>query len=55
MARLKARLIGVGNMGHPMALRMLEQGLDLVVCDRNPGAETALRDLGATVALEWCE
>lgn len=50
MARLKAGLIGVGNMGHPMALRMLEQGVELVVCDCNPDAITALRDIGATVA-----
>ena len=50
MAQLKVGLIGAGNMGQGMALRMLDEGVDLTVCDRNPGALAPLRERGAKVA-----
>ena len=50
MVQPKVGLIGIGNMGHPMALRMLDQGVNLTVCDRNPEAVKPLRDLGASSA-----
>ncbi|SAK85210.1 3-hydroxyisobutyrate dehydrogenase [Caballeronia catudaia] len=50
MNPLRVGLIGVGNMGKPMALRLLEQGVDLTVCDRNPEALQELQRLGAKVA-----
>lgn len=50
MALLKVGLIGVGNMGQPMALRLLEQGADLTVCDRNPAAVAPLKEKGARIA-----
>jgi 3-hydroxyisobutyrate dehydrogenase-like beta-hydroxyacid dehydrogenase len=50
MAGLKVGLIGAGNMGQPMALRLLEQGVELTVCDRNPAAIAPLRERGASVA-----
>ena len=55
MAELKVGLIGVGNMGQPMALRLLEQGVDLTVCDRNPEAVATLREKGAKVAASALE
>ncbi|ARP92979.1 NAD(P)-dependent oxidoreductase [Bordetella genomosp. 13] len=30
--------VGLGDMGRPMALRLLRAGLPMVVCDRNPAA-----------------
>lgn len=50
MAELTVGLIGVGHMGNPMAMRLLDQGVKLMVCDRNLDAVTPLRDRGATVA-----
>jgi 3-hydroxyisobutyrate dehydrogenase-like beta-hydroxyacid dehydrogenase len=50
MDPLKVGLIGAGNMGQPMAHRMLDQGIDLAVCDRNPAALAPLRERGATIA-----
>lgn len=50
MSKIKVGLIGVGNMGQPMALRLLEQGVDLTVCDRNPEALQPLVAQGAQVA-----
>jgi 3-hydroxyisobutyrate dehydrogenase-like beta-hydroxyacid dehydrogenase len=50
MSQLKVGLIGAGNMGQPMALRMLEKGIDLLVCDRNPEAIAPLREQGAGTA-----
>lgn len=50
MAEMKVGLIGVGNMGQPMALRLLELGVDLTVCDRNPAALAPLHAAGAKVA-----
>ena len=55
MTGLKVGLIGVGNMGQPMALRLIEQGVDLTVCDRNPAALAPLREVGATVAANALE
>lgn len=55
MTGLKVGLIGVGNMGQPMALRLIEQGVDLTVCDRNPAALAPLRELGAKVAANALE
>jgi 3-hydroxyisobutyrate dehydrogenase-like beta-hydroxyacid dehydrogenase len=55
MADLKVGLIGVGNMGQPMALRLLEQGVDLTVCDRNPEAVAPLHEKGAAVAASALE
>ncbi|RZL90711.1 MAG: NAD(P)-dependent oxidoreductase [Variovorax sp.] len=55
MTGLKVGLIGVGNMGQPMALRLIEQGVDLTVCDRNPAALAPLHELGAKVAANALE
>lgn len=43
-------IIGTGNMGGPMAMRLLDLGAQLTVCDRNPQATAALAARGATVA-----
>jgi 3-hydroxyisobutyrate dehydrogenase-like beta-hydroxyacid dehydrogenase len=43
-------LIGIGNMGHAMALRLLEQGVALMVCDRNPAVLESLQSQGVRVA-----
>jgi 3-hydroxyisobutyrate dehydrogenase-like beta-hydroxyacid dehydrogenase len=50
MTKLKIGLIGAGNMGQPMALRMLEQGANITVCDKNANAVAPLREKGASVA-----
>jgi len=50
MSGLKVGMIGIGNIGRPMALRMLEKGLDLTVYDRNPPKMEMLRAEGAGVA-----
>jgi len=50
MAGMKVGLIGAGNMGQPMAMRMLDEGVDLAVCDRNPAALSPLRERGAQIA-----
>jgi 3-hydroxyisobutyrate dehydrogenase-like beta-hydroxyacid dehydrogenase len=50
MAGPKVGMIGVGNIGLPMALRLLDQGIELTVCDRNPEALKTLQELGAAVA-----
>ena len=42
-------IIGVGNIGAPMAMRMLERGARITVYDRNPEATNPLRALGASV------
>jgi 3-hydroxyisobutyrate dehydrogenase-like beta-hydroxyacid dehydrogenase len=52
MNALIVGLIGVGNMGQPMALRLLEQGIELAVCDRNPQALEPLVALGAQVCAD---
>jgi len=55
MTRLKVGIIGLGHIGRPMALRMLEKGLDLTVYDRNPPKMEMLRAEGAGVANTPCE
>jgi 3-hydroxyisobutyrate dehydrogenase-like beta-hydroxyacid dehydrogenase len=50
MGKLKVGLIGAGNMGQGMGQRMLDEGVDLTVCDRNPDAVAPLRERGAGVA-----
>ena len=43
-------LLGVGNMGYPMALRLMEIGLRVTVCDRNVEAVEKLAVKGALSA-----
>lgn len=50
MDSVNVGLIGVGSMGASMAMRFLERGVKLMVCDRNPAAVAPLRELGASVA-----
>jgi 3-hydroxyisobutyrate dehydrogenase-like beta-hydroxyacid dehydrogenase len=50
MSGLKVGMVGIGNIGLPMALRMLERGLELTVCDRNPEVLAKARAAGADVA-----
>ena len=50
MTRVKVGIIGLGHMGRPLALRMLEKGVDLTVYDRNPPKMEMLRAEGAGVA-----
>nr|WP_305037042.1 NAD(P)-dependent oxidoreductase [Pigmentiphaga sp. H8] len=47
MTPMKVGLIGVGNMGQQMALRLLELGAPVAVCDRNPAAVAPLVEQGA--------
>ena len=42
--------IGVGNMGGAMALRLLDAGFPLTVCDPSPAAVAAMVQRGAQVA-----
>ena len=46
----KIAFLGLGQMGTPMATRLLEAGHDLTVWNRPPGRAPALRDAGASVA-----
>ena len=50
MNRARLGIIGVGNMGGAMAMRLLDQGWEVVIRDIRPGAEAPLRAAGATVA-----
>ena len=50
MALDQIGIIGAGNMGGPMALRLLDLGAKLTVCDTNPQALTPLVARGAAVA-----
>ena len=43
-------IIGTGNMRGAMAVRLLESGVSLIVCDRNPEVVAPLRERGALVA-----
>lgn len=43
-------VIGVGNMGSPMALRLLERGWRVGVRDLRPAAEAPLAEAGAAIA-----
>jgi 3-hydroxyisobutyrate dehydrogenase-like beta-hydroxyacid dehydrogenase len=45
----KIGIIGTGNMGGPMAMRLLDLGAQLTVCDRNPQATAPLAARGAAV------
>jgi 3-hydroxyisobutyrate dehydrogenase len=43
--------VGIGNMGWPMATRLVQAGLDVVVCDARPGrAEAFVAEVGGRVA-----
>lgn len=42
--------IGLGDMGRPIARRLLRAGIPLVVCDKNPEAVELFRKEGAIVA-----
>lgn len=48
--RSKLGFIGIGNMGGPMALRLLSADHELVVCDMNSAAAASLAVSGAEVA-----
>ena len=50
MALDQIGIIGTGNMGGPMALRLLDLGAKLTVCDTNPQALAPLVARGAAVA-----
>ncbi|MBL8341191.1 MAG: NAD(P)-binding domain-containing protein [Rubrivivax sp.] len=52
---LEAGMIGVGNIGLQMALRLMERGLKLKVCDRNPAAVAAAVEAGAGQAASPAE
>jgi 3-hydroxyisobutyrate dehydrogenase len=43
-------VLGIGTMGHPIAVNTLRAGLPTVVWNRTPGATGGLADLGAHVA-----
>ena len=46
----KVAFIGVGSMGAPMAMRVMDAGYELVVHDRNPAAVERFRNAGASIA-----
>jgi 3-hydroxyisobutyrate dehydrogenase len=50
MNRTRIGIVGVGNMGGAMAMRLLDQGWDVVIRDIRPEVEAPLRVAGATVA-----
>jgi 3-hydroxyisobutyrate dehydrogenase-like beta-hydroxyacid dehydrogenase len=50
MATPKIGFIGLGRMGGPMSLRLINAGFDLVVFDASPDASTPQKNAGATVA-----
>lgn len=45
----RAGFIGAGNIGRPMAERLMERGYDLLLCDINPATRDAFAQLGARV------
>src|SRR5437899_6266421 len=47
--------IGLGVMGRPMAVNLLNSGFDVVVCNRSHGAVTQLVGLGASAAASPAE
>lgn len=47
MATTRLGFIGIGRMGHPMALRLLDAGYDLAVCDIDRSATDAVVKAGA--------
>ena len=50
MAQPKVGFIGLGTMGTPMALNLLNAGFPLVVWNRTPAKTAPLRDAGAKVS-----
>ena len=46
----KIAFLGLGQMGTPLAIRLLEAGHDLTVWNRTPARAQPLRDAGASVA-----
>ncbi len=48
MSKQTLGFVGLGNMGGPMATRLIEAGYELVVCDSNQAAAARLTTLGAT-------
>ena len=50
MATPKIGFIGLGRMGGPMSLRLINAGFDLVVFDTNPDASAPQKNAGAAVA-----
>src|SRR6476646_5290974 len=50
MATPRIGFIGLGRMGGPMSLRMINAGFELVVFDASPDASAPQKSVGATVA-----
>jgi len=48
-------MIGLGHMGNPVALRLLDRGFPVVVFTRNPGKAESLKSHGAAVAPSLCD
>ncbi len=48
-------IIGCGEMGRPIAIRLLKAGLSVVACDTNPTRTAPLADLGARVTGDLVE
>src|ERR1700679_244223 len=55
MATPKIGFIGLGRMGGPMSLRLINAGSDLVVFDTNPDASAPQKNAGAAVVPSWKE
>ncbi|MBF9032687.1 NAD-binding protein [Rhodobacterales bacterium HKCCE2091] len=51
----RCALIGAGNIGTPMAARLLDRGFDLTVCDRDPARRDALAAMGAATTPDAAE
>lgn len=43
-------VVGLGNMGHALAVNLVEDGYEVLVFDRNPERKTALKSAGAAAA-----
>lgn len=52
---LKIGFVGLGNMGGPMCMRLIEAGYPVTIFDINPQAVELLRDAGANVAANAAE
>jgi 3-hydroxyisobutyrate dehydrogenase-like beta-hydroxyacid dehydrogenase len=48
MTKQSFGFVGLGNMGAPMATRLIDAGYELVVCDSNEAAAARLTAVGAT-------
>ena len=55
MATMTVGFLGLGRMGEPMAMRLLDHGVDLLVWNRTPAKAEALRVHGATCAASVAE